>query len=286
MSKIYDCFPFFNELDILEIRLELMYDYVDYFIISECDSTFSGLDKPFYFEENKNKYSKYLDKIIHIKHYNTKDYLNLENNFEGKKGVIYDNILKRLSYMIKSPQTDFGAPHWCRDFYHKELTMLGLDICEPNDIILFGDCDEIPNPSELNFDGNTYVLNQKNMMYYINVENKTQLWYGTIITKLENLVNESCMFTRDARMSFKIIDNAGWHLSWMGGKDRMIKKLISWSHQEFNNQHIKNNIISYSDENIDVFGRGILIEDINIEDYYPKNIIEFIQKKYLYLLKN
>jgi hypothetical protein len=55
--------------------------------------------------------------------------------------------------MIKSPQTDFGAQHWCRDFYHKELTMLGLDICEPNDIILFGDCDEIPEPSKLIFDG-------------------------------------------------------------------------------------------------------------------------------------
>jgi beta-1,4-mannosyl-glycoprotein beta-1,4-N-acetylglucosaminyltransferase len=285
MRKIYDCFPFFNELDVLEIRLELMYDYVDYFIISECDSTFSGLDKPFYFDENKDKYSKYLDKIIHIKHHNTKNYLNLENNYEGKRGYIYDNILKRLSNMIKSPQTEFGAPHWCRDYYHKELTMLGMDICEPDDIILFGDCDEIPNPYKIKLDGNSYIINQKNMIYYINLENKTDLWYGTLITKFSNLLEESCMFTRESRMNFEKIDNAGWHLTWMGGKDRMIKKLISWGHQEYNNERVKNNINSFSDENIDVLNRNILIQDININEYYPKNIIDFIQKKYLYLIK-
>ena len=186
--------------------------------------------------------------------------------------------------MMKSPKTDFGAPHWCRDFYHKELTMLGMDICESDDIILFGDCDEIPNPNKLKFD-NTYTLNQKNMLYYVNVENKTQSWNGTVIIKFSDLVNESCMFTRDERMTFETIENAGWHLSWMGGKDRMIKKLISWGHQEYNNQHIKNNIYSFSDNNIDVFNRGIIIEDINIEEYYPKNIIDFIQKKYVYLIK-
>ena len=67
MVKVYDCFIFFNELDLLELRLETLDPYVDHFVISECDSTFSGEDKPFYFEENKEKFSKFLDKIIYIK---------------------------------------------------------------------------------------------------------------------------------------------------------------------------------------------------------------------------
>ena len=66
---IYDCFIFFNELDLLEIRLSELYNYVDYFVIVEANKTFKGKSKPFYFEENKQKYKKYLDKIIHVKVY-------------------------------------------------------------------------------------------------------------------------------------------------------------------------------------------------------------------------
>ena len=64
---IIDCFPFFNELDILEIRLNILNDFVDKFILVEASNTQSKLDKPFYFEENKKRFDKFLDKIIHIK---------------------------------------------------------------------------------------------------------------------------------------------------------------------------------------------------------------------------
>jgi len=286
MAKIYDCFPFFNELDILEIRLEILYDYVDYFIISECDSTFSGLDKPFYFEENKEKYSKYLDKIIHIKHTNTKDYINRESVYENRQLEIYNDINRRLDFMMKSPKTDYGAPHWCRDFFHKELIMLATDICEPDDIILFGDCDEIPNLEKIPIDGNTYVTYQKNMLYYIDLENKSEKWFGTVITKHKNLKDGSFMFTRDHRQTLLPIENGGWHLSWMGGRDRIMKKLLSWSHQEYNNQYFQSKIKYQADEKKDFFDRNINIEDIILEDYYPSNILDFIRKKFPYLIKN
>ena len=100
MSKVYDCFPFFNELDLLEIRLDALYDEVDYFVISECDYTFSGLSKPFYFEDNKEKFSKYMDKIIHIKNYDTKEFTNLENKYDGKVGDQYQKIINRMNYIL------------------------------------------------------------------------------------------------------------------------------------------------------------------------------------------
>ena len=63
--KIYDIFIFFNELDLLEIRLNILDLYVDYFVIVECTETFSGLVKPLYYKENKDLFKKWNHKIIH-----------------------------------------------------------------------------------------------------------------------------------------------------------------------------------------------------------------------------
>ena len=282
--KIYDCFPIFNEMDLLEIRLELMYGYVDHFIISECDYTFSGLKKPFYFEENKERFSKYLDKIIHIKHYDTDNYTDLVNTYDGRKREIYQNIINRLNEMRDTAQTDYGAPHWCRDYLHKELTMMAMDVCLPDDLILFGDLDEIPNPSKVKFDGNTYLLNQKNMLYYVNIENSTETWFGTYICKFSEIMEESCMFTREKRFSFEKIDNAGWHLTFMGGKERVIEKLKSYSHQEFNNDRIINQVGSKMDNNQDILNRGVTINKISMDEYYPEKMVQFINEKFKYLI--
>ena len=62
---IYDCFTFFNELDLLEIRLNILDEHVDYFVLAECTETFSGIEKPLYYEENKERFSKWSHKIIH-----------------------------------------------------------------------------------------------------------------------------------------------------------------------------------------------------------------------------
>ena len=96
--KLYDCFQFFNEFDLLEIRLDLLYEYVDYFVISETNRTHSNISKPFYFEENKHLFEKYMDKIIHIKedypedilHFNKKEENTLYNKQYNKISDIYD----------------------------------------------------------------------------------------------------------------------------------------------------------------------------------------------------
>ena len=67
MSRIIDSFLFFQELDLLEVRLEYLYEKVDKFIILESCQTFTGGEKSFYFEDNKKRFEKYLDKIIYYK---------------------------------------------------------------------------------------------------------------------------------------------------------------------------------------------------------------------------
>lgn len=282
---IYDCFLFFNEIDLLDIRLNLMYNYVDKFIISECDTTFSGIKKGFNFEYHRYKFSKFEDKIIYVKHYDSGEYVNIKNIYEGRKGEIMDKILSNYNIIKDTPETDNGKSHWCRDYLHRAYVELGMDVCNDDDIIIFSDLDEMPNPDKLVLDGGSYVLNQRNMIYYMSMENKTDKWYGSFITKYSNIRNNSLgIIRRDRIKNFKILDDAGWHLTFMGGVNRVSQKLMSYAHQEYNNTTTHNKIQSSLKNGVDILGRGISINRIKLDDYYPSWMIKFIEEKYDYLL--
>lgn len=113
--KLYDCFLFYNELDILEIRLNELYDHIDYFVLVEAVETFRGKPKKLFFQENREIFQPFLDKIIHI--------------------VIEKNL-----------ETD---DPWVREAVHRNQIMRGLEYCRPNDIILISDIDEVIRPSVL-----------------------------------------------------------------------------------------------------------------------------------------
>lgn len=87
---IYDCFPFFNELDILEIRLNTLYDTVDYFVITEANKTHTGKEKEYIFEKNRERFAKFLDKVIYIK---VEDFPDLESSKKSSDGNkwLYEN---------------------------------------------------------------------------------------------------------------------------------------------------------------------------------------------------
>ena len=87
---IYDCFSFFNELDILEIRLNVLYETVDYFVITEANKTHTGSKKEYVFEQNKERFSKFLDKIIYIKVDDLPDLESSETSSDGNKWL-YEN---------------------------------------------------------------------------------------------------------------------------------------------------------------------------------------------------
>ncbi len=294
--KIYDAFLFFNELDLLEVRLEMLYDHVDYFIISECDTTFSGIPKPFYFEDNKERYSKYLDKIIHIKNENSGEINNIVNNHEGEKRNIFDSILKFYYEIKDTPLTGNGMPHWCRDFLHREFVKIGMSECDGEDLIIFSDLDEIPDPTKLKLDGESYLIHMKNLIYFINVENTTDKWWGSIVTKYKNLKDKPLNKVRNEMkgyniigntndLTFSIIENGGWHLTFMGGTNRVQEKIRSYGHQEYNHPFLLAQVDQKLKSNQDVLNRGVQIVDIDINDYYPTNMIELIKEKYSYLIK-
>lgn len=286
MPKVYDAFLFFNELDILELRLELLNDYVDYFILSECDYSFQGNPKPFYFEENKHLFQKYLDKIIHVKHYNSDVIENIQNPYTDSRKEIFDSILNYYYSIKDTAETDFGKHNWCRDFLHREFVKLGMVSCKDDDIILFGDLDEIPNPKMLDLTGITYIHELRHITFSLDLENVSEPFSGTIVTKFENIKKESLGFFRNRKRcgGFKKMTNSGWHLTSLGGADRVKTKIQNWGHAEFNNSGVLSNVESNIKQGKDVFGRPATIMRRSLSELYPDYIEKLLVEKYSHLI--
>lgn len=206
--KIYDCFLFFNELELLELRLMTLYNVVDYFVLVEAGTTFSGNPKELSYENNKTLFEKYSDKIIHVK-------------------------------IDKLPFTDA----WENEHYNRNLIMSGLTEANDDDYIIISDVDEIPNPETLLFginkDYDVFSLKQKLFYYFVNCL-QNQEWFGTVVIKKKNIT--SLKYTRGMRNDNEIrLNNGGWHYSFLGGIDRIKLKMASYSYANAHNNGIFNN---------------------------------------------
>lgn len=300
--KIYDCFQFFNELDLLEIRLELLYNHVDFFVISETNKTHSDVKKPLYFQENKEKFSKYMDKIIHITEEFPENILNMgKKNGSDKYSQQYNIISER--YDIEENEGGLKQhPTFCRDYLQKEFIKFGLIDCDDDDIIMISDLDEFPKPEVVKEIKEKKLYNhcvlQDCFYYHINTMAHTN-WYGNYIVKYEDTKNVSLTHLKNKRVNFTMIHNGGWHFSFMGGKERVKQKIQAYAHQELNLPHIISGIESKINSNTDVFNRrnntysdslqefyfdSFKVVEIN-EENYDKDMIELIKNKFPYLIK-
>ena len=250
--KIIDCFTFYNELSILDFRLKELYDVVDYFILVECTKTFANNDKELFFENNKNKYSKYLDKIIHI--------------------IIDKDI----------PQTPNS---WDRERYQRNCIDNGIKQLNlnDNDIIIISDADEIPDANTLLLikNGNLHiedVCDLEQDLYYYNLNCKFERkWnYAKILNyKQYNYINKPEEI-RSLNLNQPKIKNGGWHFSYFGDVEFIKNKIKNFSHQEYNNDIILNDerIKDRIDKSIDLYDRkNETFKYIPIEqnNYLPKN---------------
>jgi len=277
--KIYDTFIFFNELDLLEIRLNILNDYVDYFILVESTKTFTGVGKPLYYDENKNRYEKFNNKIIHI----VVD--DMPNSFEELSNRPTDNLTSLIYHdCLTTPNVPKHEIHWLREFYQKEFVKKGLLNANDDDFVFVSDLDEIWDPNtiyDFNFDGN-FRLNQKMFTYYLNLES-SEHWYGTVGTKYKNLKNYSINHIRTPnRNEYVLIQNAGWHFTFQGGEKMVREKIESYGHQEFNKDYIKDTIKDKIENNLDIFGRHHTLK-IN-DSLLPKYVLDNYEN-YKHMLK-
>jgi len=277
--KVYCCFMFFNELELLKLKFEELYDAVDYFVLSESTKTHSGLDKPLYFKENKHLFSKYTDKIIHQvvtdtpASFQTLMSMNPINNSHRK---IIDDIKK--SYWF-----DKKVEGYIRDTYEKEMLFLPLTKCKDYDIIILGDCDEIPKASAIkeilgSFDDNQiYHLQHDVFYYYLNLR-KNEPWYGNIILSFRSFTMNSFNELRHAKRGV-LIENGGWHFSYMGGHDKVKLKIESFGEQSCNTEKVKielkNSIENAVNLNRDLYNRPckFWIEELSYKTH-PKYLVD------------
>jgi beta-1,4-mannosyl-glycoprotein beta-1,4-N-acetylglucosaminyltransferase len=241
--RVFDAFSFFNELDILEIRLNTLDPYVDYFIINESPVNFNGGKKPLYYEENKERYKKFWLKIIHrvITDYPTTTGI-LPNDVT--KGYAYNRCVDMCNKADWFPK-DY-LPYFS-DTWGKESLFYSMDgFCKPNDIIMLSDADEIPNPDALkfifdNFDENqVYNLNQNWYHYYLNIRKK-QDWLGNIILTFNNFLSVGMCELKMKRRGLSI-SNGGWHFSHVNSFDKIIERLNSSQEHTWDVELFKNNL--------------------------------------------
>jgi beta-1,4-mannosyl-glycoprotein beta-1,4-N-acetylglucosaminyltransferase len=285
MAKVYDVFTFFNELDLLELRLEMMDSFVDKFVIIECIETFSGNKKPLYYEENKDRFKKYHHKIIH---HITKD---PPKSFDDLRERILDsnsdNLMKQICIQaLTTSNVPPGELHWLKEFYQKENIRRALLGLEDDDICFIGDLDEIWNPDldYLTIDNHS-IYKLKQLVYVGYLNNKSnEPWAGTLLTKYKN-IKDSCLnhLRTRSKTNYVYIDNAGWHFSFMGGEDRIKLKIESYGHQEFNNDQVKSQVSKNLELGKDLLGRPEFYYTIN-ESELPKYVIEN-KEKYKHLFK-
>jgi len=263
--KIYDCFPFFNELDLLEIRLNTLNDVVDYFVISECTHTFTGKPKELHFQNNVARFEKFQNKILY----------NIVND---------------------SPESySTGA----REIFQKNAITRSLTGCKNDDVILISDIDEIPNPDRIPevskqvTQNSLHVLKQNFYYYYLNnlIEEDyfgTKKWNGTRVCSYWLFKHANVNNIRNPHqigMTPIEIYEGGWHFSFLGGKEKILEKLDAYAHQEYNNEEIRNAVEkSMETYDHDLFFRKMTAKTVPIDSSYPKYLVENLDK-YMHLVR-
>ena len=255
---IYDCFQYFNEEHIVELRMNILNEFVDYFVISDSKKTHQGKDKKLTFDIKK--FSKFKKKIKYI-----------VANYKIEK--IVDNH-KGGESLIEQHQ--------------RNSLIEGLKDANPEDIIILSDSDEIPDLTklkEIKKNKKFIAFSQKMFMYKLNLQNLSESnWIGSKITlkkniktmqELRNLKFKEYPFWRIDKKNLQII-KGGWHFSFLQKPDDIINKIQSYSHGEFNIEEITNkkNIEEKIKSGKDIFNRGKELKSIKIDKSFPKYILE------------
>lgn len=271
--KIYDCFTFYNELDLLELRFEELYDHVDHFVLVEANRTFQNNSKPFYFEQNLTRFAPYLDKIIHV----------------------------RVDDMPE--HTDA----WGREAHQRNCITRGVITADENDIIMVSDLDEIIRPSTIDTmreDQNTLVWGLRMPLFYFKFNymlTTTDSIYTTwgMACKKRLLVNaEDLRRNRFSLNGFplnysesgiRMMEHAGWQFSYLGDTEFAKSKIQSFAHTETNRPEV----VDFLDiEQSIVNGHGLgpspteRFVPVQIDDYMPNTIQKNIDRYSEYVVPN
>lgn len=207
-APVIDCFPFFNELDLLEIRLNSLAPYVDRFILVESEETHSGKRKPLFFYENQDRFRDFpITRLVSVPCPTV------------KKGDVSGNA-------------------WRREHYQREYLRGAIEHFDDDCIILLSDLDEIPDLE--NWDGERFgVFKVATYYYYLNLRAVGNDMRCTTVEKRKYITTMNRLIHK--RSIFPIV-GTGWHFSTLGTAEEIKYKFESFAHTELDNPEFLNQI--------------------------------------------
>lgn len=254
--KIYDCFTFYNELDLLEARLTLLDSVVDTFVIVEATKTFTGQDKPLFYQDNAARFARWAHKIRHI---------------------IVDDM----------PET--GNP-WDRETHQRNAIRHGLTGAHPADVVIISDVDEFPDPATLprRIEAGGLVTLVQEFYYYSPRYRHTQPWTRARVTTAAMLRTLTPQQIRDVGYTHSLGNTAqarflrcGWHLSYFGDVAAIQRKIAAFSHQEYNTPDYTDadHLADCIRRGVDLFGRdGVTLEDLGDAATLPPALLALVER--------
>ena len=249
--KVFDLITFSGEYDLLEVRFNILRDVVDKFIICEMPETFSGLPKPLYWiERDRDRFEEWEHKVIHL----TATY--------GEDQMIME-MMRDRPYVDQLP--------FRKAFYQKEFLRTALKDAEDDDVIIYGDADEIINPERVkDAQDQPYKLRQLAYSYFLNNRSEED-WRGTVMTTYRTLKSR-CLNDLRAYPE-KIMEDGGWHWTNLGGLEAIRQKIASYDHQEVNVPFVTEGLAERMRLNVDFLGRGynMWVSEDGLPDYILKN---------------
>ena len=256
---ILDCFQYFNEDHIADLRFNILNEFIDKFVVVESTVNHQGKLKKLHFDINK--YKKFKDKINYIVVDDTPD--NIKKPHLGGESLV--------------------------EQHQRNSIMKGLKNCHDNDLIILSDVDEIPDLTKLyqfNKKNKYAVFSQRAFAYKLNLFNKGEdNWHGSKMCLKKNLKSPQWLrnmkfkkypFWRfDKPKNIQIIENGGWHFAYLLKPNDILKKFQSFAHGEFNNKDLIDiNNIEKKILKLKHPTGGFDLKKVSIDQTYPKYIVD------------
>lgn len=203
-----DAFMFYNELDVLELRLEVLDRYVDRFVLVEAEVNHVGGPKALFFEQNKDRYSKWLPKITHV--------------------------------IVRAEECPTDKNPWSREKFQRECILRGIEDVPKDALVMVSDVDEIPDLSKIPYENlghPTIGVHMWMFQYSLDYLFVSEPWIGTVITTKELLQKFGPNEFRDHRWHFPVVQYGGWHLSSFGDEKMVLNKMKTFAHALDDNEH-------------------------------------------------
>ena len=264
---IVDAFTFFNEKELVELRVKYLSEIVDYFLIVEADVTHTGKNKKWNFPEIlKNNLKEFSNKI----HYHQMK-VDLEKA-EAEKSPNYVGKTLGRSWRVETMQRNF-----LKEAYKK--------FSSPEDIIIISDLDEVPSKDKISFIKSCDFkeiapIAFGQALFHLNCNYlDLEQWVGSVVITKQHMDKYEPQVFRDYKNRISCFKDAGWSFSSFGGVKRVRKKLEAFCHEEYNREKYKDEIHlkRCMETGADLFNRKVNKKKID-KNFFPKDLLKLMEK--------